>query len=332
MNKKHLNGKMSEHWAKEPIIIKTALGRGISVAFSWQIDKAMKLAKKEGIDLIGGPGASLSGLPVPKLDITVIHRHNPYATFTTRGCINCCPFCAVPALEGEFRELKEWKPNPLICDNNILAASRKHFVKVIDSAVQFGWVDFNQGLDCHLLKDYHLQELQRIKNVIIRFSFDSIKYEPVFLQAIEKTKKYGFKDVRSYVLIGYNDTPEDALYRLELCWRKLGIFPYPMRYQPIDAKKKNSYVAPRWTDYELKRMMAYWCHLNITDPIPYKQFDYELVKKKENKKKPNGKGIIKLDKVCEIIFNRLRIPVYNREAGKKALEAIFLLNDSKLDS
>lgn len=37
----------------------------------------------------------------------------------------------------------------------------------------------------------------------------------------------------------------------------------------------------------------------------------------------------KLDKVCEIIFNKLRIPVYDREGGKKALEGIFLLYASK---
>ncbi len=38
----------------------------------------------------------------------------------------------------------------------------------------------------------------------------------------------------------------------------------------------------------------------------------------------------KMDKVCEIIFNKLRIPIYDREGGKKALEGIFLLYDSKV--
>jgi len=37
----------------------------------------------------------------------------------------------------------------------------------------------------------------------------------------------------------------------------------------------------------------------------------------------------KMDKVCEIIFNKLRIPIYDREGAKKALEGIFLLYDSK---
>ncbi len=284
MNKKHRNSKMSQFWSKDPIVVETPIGRGVSVVFSWQIDKAVELAKKEGLELIGGPGAILSGMTPPDAGITLIHLHNQYATFTTRGCINCCEFCAVPKIEGKFRELKEWKPNPLICDNNIFASSQDHFIKVIDSVIKFEQIDFNQGLDSYLLKDYHLQELQRVKKVTVRFSFDNIKYESSFVQAVEKTRRYGFKDIRSYVLIGFNDTPDDALYRLELC-KKLGVLPNPMRYQPIDTKVKNSYVDRAWTDYELKRMMRYWANLRITQNIPYKEFDPKLTGKKVIRKK-----------------------------------------------
>lgn len=347
MNKKHRNSRMSEYWAKEPILVKTPLGRGISVVFSWQVDKAIELAKREGINLIGGPGAILAGLKVPELNYTLVDRHNQFATFTTRGCPNSCPFCAVPILEGEFRELKEWKPNPIICDNNILACSDEHFKKVIDSVIDFGWVDFNQGLDHHLITDYHLEQLQRVKKSIIRFSFDSIKEESSFISGVEKTKEYGFKNIRCYVLIGFNDTPADALYRLELC-KKVKVLPQPMRYQPIDTEKKNSYVAEDkgWTEQELKKMTKYWFHLNITEKIPYAEFNSDekhpgswnkmgkikkatIMPEMDNQKR-REKQIPprKKQPLCEIVFGQLRIPVFDMERGKKVIEGIFMIGET----
>jgi hypothetical protein len=306
MSKKHINSTMSQYWSKNPILVKTSLGRGVSFAFSWQVDKAKDLAKREGIDLIGGPGAILSGLTVPDIDDSIIEQHNPYATFTTRGCVNSCSFCAVPKIEGEFRELQGWNPNPLICDNNILAASQSHFTKAIDSVIKFGWVDFNQGLDCRLVTDFHFDQLRRVKKVILRFSFDSIAIESKYMDAI-RAKEYGFRDIRSYVLIGFNDTPEDALYRLELC-RKLGVLTNPMRYQPIDTKVKNSYINPAWTDYELKRMMRYWANLRITYKIPYKDFDPGLTSKKKIKREVKMEDVTVVLEKCPKHSNVSKVP------------------------
>jgi len=42
--------------------------------------------------------------------VDVLRLHNPDATFTTRGCPRACPFCAVPRIEGKFRELRKGGP------------------------------------------------------------------------------------------------------------------------------------------------------------------------------------------------------------------------------
>jgi hypothetical protein len=75
-------------------------------------------------------------------------------------------------------------------------------------------------------------------------------------------------------LIGWNDTPEDALYRLVTLRDVLRVTAFPMRYQSLKSVKYNDYVAPGWTDNELKRMMRYWARQNWFSKIPYDEFDY----------------------------------------------------------
>lgn len=273
-----MRGKNKIQWPKKPIIVDTEYGKGISFVFTWQYQLALQMAHDIGTDIIGGPGAKMLGTNFPSSS-DILKYHNSLATFTTRGCPNRCSFCAVPKLEGGFVELNNWRPAPIICDNNILASSMKHFIRVIDSVIQFGWIDFNQGLDCSLLKSEHLEHIARVRKPMIRFAFDNTKYESTFFDAITLTKSYGFKDIRSYVLIGYRDTPSDALYRLNFC-KDLGVWPNPMRYQPIDTLEKNSYVEKGWTDYELKRMMKYWANLRITNKIPYSEFEPNLCNRK----------------------------------------------------
>lgn len=202
-----------------------------------------------------------------------LHRHNPEATFTTHGCIRSCLFCAVPRIEGAFWELQDWTPAPIVCDNNLLAASRKHFDRAIDRLKAFKGVDFNQGLDCRLLNAHHLERLTELRLPVIRFAWDWVWLESVVMDAIDRTLAAGIprNRIHLYVLIGHDDTPVDVLYRLEAL-RKRGLKANPMRFQPLDALKKDSYVAPNWTDKELRRMMRYWSRQNWLSKVPYAEF------------------------------------------------------------
>lgn len=244
----------------------------ISVPFTWLMSKVEEMKRQyKGRVLIGGPGT----MQPSECDICEpILFHNPLATFTTRGCPNQCSFCAVPKLEGEFRQLDSWRSAPTICDNNLLACTKSHFEKVIDSLIQFQSCDFNQGLDARLLTDWHIDQLRRLKKPHIRFSFDSLKTEVTVADAVSKCQAAGLKNIGIYVLIGFKDTPEDAQYRLELV-RSWGLFPNPSRYQPLDAVEKNSYVAPGWTEKELRKMMKYYYRLGwIGNVCSYEDFDY----------------------------------------------------------
>ena len=164
-------------------------------------------------------------------------------------------------------------PAPIVCDNNLLAASKKHFNRVIDREKVFDRVDFNQGLDARLLKPSHLSRLAELHLVHIRYSWDWVGMESQVMDAITATLAAGIprKRISIYVLIGIEDTPEDALYRLESV-RTLGIKPFPMRYQPLDALVKDSHVAPGWTAKELRRMMRYWSRQNWLSKVPYAEY------------------------------------------------------------
>lgn len=285
-------------WAKNIIHWRDEDYLNISVVFTWHLPKARILCawnQQAGIRVqAGGPAVDL--MPDYLADVAEcggqmfplpLSRHNPDATFTTRGCIRKCLFCAVPKIEGEFRELDDWIPAPIVCDNNLLAASRKHFNHVIDRLKPFDNVDFNQGLDVQLLKDWHLDRLRELKNVRIRFAWDWVNMESLVMDAIDRTLAAGIPKSRInvYALIGHKDTPTDALYRLQTLKAK-GITPNPMRYQPLDTLVKDSHVARGWADPKnskghrikttdlrsIPRMMRYWSRQNWLSKVPYADF------------------------------------------------------------
>lgn len=256
----------------------------LSVVFSWNLPDAYQRAvflRAQGYEVrAGGPAVSFNpGYLQDVADIggkaDALPYHNPRATFTSRGCIRKCKFCIVPVIEGDLTELDNWPVRPIVCDNNLLACSRQHFDRVIDRLKPVSQVDFNQGLDARLLTSYHAERLAELDLRCVRLAWDHTKGEPLFRRGFERLIKAGIRPskIRVYCLIGYDDTPEDALYRLETIWG-LGAFPNPMRYQPLNAIRKNQYVAPSWTEAELKRYMRYWQNLRFTSPIPFRDFGY----------------------------------------------------------
>lgn len=273
---------MGKQWGKSIAYWWEAHTLRVSVVFTWHLPDALRFCRaftNSGVAVLaGGPAVDLmpsylTGAADVGGALDALWHHNSDATFTTRGCIRRCSFCAVPKIEGDFRELEQWEPRPIICDNNLLAASRAHFDRVIDRLKRFRGVDFNQGLDFRLIKPYHLDRLRELPLVMVRFAWDDVNREVRLMDAVTMALCAGIprKRLRVYVLIGFQDEPTDALYRLEAL-RKMGIRANPMRYQPLDAVVKDSYVAPGWTDHELRRMMRYWSRQNWLSKVPYSEF------------------------------------------------------------
>lgn len=265
----------------------------ISVPFTWNLPgvRAEVLQADFTYDkvVVGGPAVQL--MPEYLADVAegggshpgVLQRVNPLATRSTVGCPNRCGFCAVPRMHPEgLRELDDWPDLPVYCDDNLLAASRRHFDKVVDRLKKHSFADFNQGLDARLLKPYHARRLAELHRPVLRLAWDDLPIEKFVRRAISRLLKAGLpkRSVRVFVLIGFDDSPSAALYRFEAL-RELGVKASPMRYEPLNALERNSYVNTEngWTEELLKDYMKYWYNDRFFRKIPFEEFQRKRRKK-----------------------------------------------------
>lgn len=269
-------------WAKDVVSwVEDGIGY-VSVPFTWSLPRAKEKCRalQELVEQVRAGGPAVSLMPSYLKDVAevggvvdAVRHHNPDATFTSRGCTRKCSFCAIPKIEGDLVELDAWEPKPIVCDNNLLACSKRHFDKVVDKLRGVKKVDFNQGLDARLLTDYHIDRMRELDIATVRFAWDDIKFESVVMDAIDKIEKAGFpkRKIHVYVLLGFKDTPEDALYRLQSL-KDRGVWPNPQRFQPLNALEKDDYVSPSWTNKLLKRYMRYWSRQIWLWKIPFEEY------------------------------------------------------------
>lgn len=196
-----------------------------------------------------------------------------YFGYSTRGCVHKCPFCGVHILEPKFIEYKGIKPyvkkidglygpkhHLIFFDNNVLASKKFH--RIIHDILDLGFekgakrdnrqrhVDFNQGVDVRLLKEWHFKLLSKIAVNPLRIAFDDIKYEKLYCAKVRLAAKYGIENLSNYILYNYRDTPEEFWQRLKINIDlnkelDLKIYSFPMKYIPLNAKDR-TFIDKRW--------------------------------------------------------------------------------------
>jgi len=222
----------------------------VSCVFTKNKDRVKEYENGANNRLIGGSGYSCD-IVLPREIEQIKPRIN--MGFTTRGCIRKCSFCIVPIKEGNIRiegDLYDlWDGHSkdiVILDNNILAIP-KHFSLICQQARKEKIrLDFNQGLDHRLLTEEIVRELKSIRHIEYRFAFDDIKYLPTVEKAIKLCQNNGINRCSWYVLVGYNSTFEDDLFRVNFL-KQHNQNAFIQRYESIYKNKK--YIAlARWVN------------------------------------------------------------------------------------
>ena len=215
-----------------------------------------------------------------------------YFGYSTRGCIHKCDFCGVPILEPSFVEYKGLTPyikkiddrygvkqHLVLFDNNIIAS--KHFNQIIKDIIDLGFqkgaelndrlrhVDFNQGTDARLLKEWHFKLLSQIAISPLRIAFDHVRLEKIYVDKIRLAAKYRIKSLSNYILYNFKDTPQDLWKRLKInidLNREYGlkIYSFPMKYIPITAKDRSFVDEPRWNWYFIRSVQRI---MNVTKGV-----------------------------------------------------------------
>lgn len=195
-------------------------------------------------------------------------------TFTSRGCVNNCAYCAVPRLErvgnGGIWVVSNWRDHIVpgrpcvLLDNNLTASPGSHLEDVVgflvDRKVRTVW---DNGIDCKHVDRRIASLLGKVnwgKNGL-RIAFDRLDEDGMFQSAVNQLIEHGVapEKITSYVLFNFNDKPKDAEYRLLECTR-LGIRPYPQRFIPLNKEdRKNSFVGKYWT----KNLVKAFQHFGI---------------------------------------------------------------------
>ena len=255
----------------------------LSVVFTWHSDDAYQRAvyyREMGKRVrIGGPGVFVNAKALKEVaevggDIPdTVTRHNPMATFASRGCPVGCWFCIVPAFEGrEFTLIENFEPRPILCDNNLSALPddyQKHVVKRYLDAGQFVW-DAQSGFEPATFDDEVLARWKLVNRGPWRFAFDEEAERADVERCLRMLTDVSSKRVRVYVLIG-NEPFESCMDRIRTVV-DLGGEPHVQPLMKLNAREKKPWVRFDWTHRKLMDV-ARWANRRLWKYTPFEEYD-----------------------------------------------------------
>lgn len=194
------------------------------LAYQWEVatDKPVKL----GGVAFGSPSDDF----IPGLYI------KPNIIFTTRGCNNACPWCIVPGLEGQLKELPIY-PGNWIQDNNFLQASRAHKEKVFEMLRGQKAICFKGGLEADLIDDHFVNHITSLRIKELWLACDTDGTLPAFKKACEKLRSAGFsrEKIKCYALSYGKDMDADEARCRQIY--EAGAMPFMQLYRDFSDEK-----------------------------------------------------------------------------------------------
>lgn len=213
----------------------------MSIVFTWLLDHAYARAlwyRALGYEVrAGGPAlflvkkqhelAKVKGIEIGGNYQEAVTKHNPDATFFSRGCPGTgteeapepCPWCIVPPMEGtSFTLIPDAVPRPVLCDNNLSALPAKYQDHIIERYRGAGvtLLDANSGFEP---QTFTPEVYARWKTLLNegggpwRFAYDNMAERDRALRVMQMLTDEPAKRKRVYVLIG-NEPFAECMLRI----------------------------------------------------------------------------------------------------------------------
>lgn len=162
--------------------------------------------------------------------------------FYSRGCIRRCPFCLVYDKEGLIRPVEpmEWNPKAEwieVLDNNFFANPQWREA-IVHLRQQNLPVKFH-GVDVRIIDEEQAMALNSLKikgEIHIAWDMPEIDLTSQIKTMIKYVKPY---KIACYVLVGFNSSREQDLYRLRYL-KQLGIRPFVQPFRDYTNKREPS--------------------------------------------------------------------------------------------
>jgi len=254
----------------------------LSVAFTWKLDdayqRAVFLAAQGYTVKAGGPGIfTRKGYLSDVAEIggdypDAVARHNPMATFASRGCPVGCWFCIVPKMEGrEFSLIPDFPVRPVLCDNNLSALPAEYQEHIIAryKAEEIPLLDANSGFEPREFSEEVYHRWEPVNKGPWRFAYDDQGDGPHVERVMKMLKDVSQRRKRVYVLIG-NEPFEDCMARIQrvIDW---GGDPHVQPFIKLNALEKKPHVRHDWTEQTL-RDVARWCNGWVWKKAPFSEY------------------------------------------------------------
>lgn len=266
----------------------------LSVAFTWRLNDAYSralFAKSLGMKVIaGGPALFLVKLQHRLVDVAeigkdypeAVTKHNPLATFASRGCPVGCWFCIVPAMEGrEFTLMPDFVVRPILCDNNLSGLPADYQDHIIRRYHDYGikLQDANSGFEPRTFTPDVYARWKPLVNAgrgPWRFAYDDMPERDDVLRVMKMLRDEPQSRKRVYVLIG-NEPFAECMQRIQEVIDK-GCEPHVQPLMKLNALDKKPWVKYDWTEQMLKDV-ARWANGFVWRRAPFSDYSRTLTTK-----------------------------------------------------
>jgi len=208
----------------------------------------------------GGTGYDVSLQLPPDVDARTDPDYSLYdfpfsIQFLSRGCVRRCKFCVVREKEGDIRPVEPCALNPRgewieVFDNNFFA--NPEWKMSIDYLISTKQKVNLHGVDVRLLNEeqaFWLNKLKLKRNVHIAWDSGKMDLTDKLKEITQWVRPY---KLTCYVLVGFDSTPEEDLYRLRRL-KELKIQPFVMPYRDLHASEETPVS-------QYHKDLARWCN------------------------------------------------------------------------